>query len=76
MLPESLIFDKLEVSNGEGGDCDGDKGMELAKKSRKLKGQKLAKSQKLSKLGKLKSEKSKKPSKSENSPNFDATETR
>ena len=46
--------------------------MEYAKKSEKLKSQKLTKSQKLSKLEKLKGEKSKKLSKIGNSSNFNA----
>ena len=46
--------------------------MEHVKKSRKMKGEKLAKSQKFSKLGKFKGKKSKKLSKNENSSNFNA----
>ena len=53
-------------SNGEV-DEFGDDGVEHAKKSGKLKGQKTSKSQKLAKP--------KKPSKSKNSPNFGATES-
>ena len=68
-----------EVGDGKGDDGFG--GVEIAKKSGKLKGQKtfksqkLAKSQKLSKSGKSKGEKSKKPSKSGNSPNFNAKDS-
>ena len=63
---------RLEVSDNKGSDSFGDNGVELAKKSEKLKGQNLAKSQKLSRSRKSKGEKSKKLSKGGNSPNFDA----
>ena len=68
-----------EVGDGEGGDgidvdVD-DGGVEITKKSGKLKGEKSAKSWKLSKSGKSKGEKSKKTPKSGNSPNFDAKNT-
>ena len=64
-------------NNGNGEiDKFGDDGVEHAKKSRKLKSQKLAKSQKLSKPGKSKSKKPKKSSKSRNSPNFSTTKSR
>ena len=53
---ERLISDRLEVGNSEGD--DGVDGVKIAKKSGKLKGQKLSKF--------------KKPSKIENSTNFDA----
>ena len=72
--PEKSTLEK--VDNIEGGDDVG--GVEIAKKSRKSKGQKmfksqkLAKSQKLSKSGKSKGEKLNKLQKSGNSPNFDA----
>ena len=56
---------------GVGGDDE-----ELAKKSGKLKGQKLAKSRKLSKSGKSKGKKSKKLSKSRYLPKFDVTEAK
>ena len=54
----------------------GSDSVEHAKKSRKSKGQNLAKSGKLSKLEKFKGKKSKKLSKSGNSPNFDVIEAR
>ena len=70
LLPERLIFDKLEVGDGEDGvNVSGDN-VKLANKSRKLKSQKLAKFQKLFKSRKWKDEKLKKPSKSKNLPNF------
>ena len=57
-----------EVDDGECGDGVDGGGVEIAKKSGKLKGQKTSKSQKLSKSGKN-------LSKSGNSPNFGATES-
>ena len=60
--------------NGEVDEFGGDD-VEHAKKSRKSKGQKLAKSQKLFKSGKSKVEKLKKPPKSGNRPNFNAKNT-
>ena len=63
-----------EVNDGESSDGVG--GVKIAKKSGKLKGQKMAKSQKLSKSGKSKDEKLKNLSKSGNSPNFDAKNSR
>ena len=53
-LPEKLTFDRLEIGDVESGDGAG--GVEIAKKLRKLKGQKLAKF--------------KKPLKSKDLPNF------
>ena len=47
--PEMLISDKLKVGDGESGDGIG--GIKIAKKSGKLKGQKLFKSQKPAKSG-------------------------
>ena len=73
---KSLISDRLDVGNGKGGDSIDSDNVKLAKKSRKSKGQKLAKSQKLSKSGKSKCEKSKKLSKCGNSSNFDVIEAR
>ena len=70
MPSERSTSDRLEVDDSKGGDAIGGDGVEFAKKSGKLKGQKLAKFQK------LKGKKSKKPSKDGNSPNFDATEAR
>ena len=61
-------------SNGEVDGFDGD-GVEYAKKSGKLKGQKPAKFRKSSKSEKCKGKKSKKPSKSRNLPNFDAKDS-
>ena len=66
-----------EKNDGDGEvDGFGGDGVEHAKKSENLKGQKLAKSRKSSKSGKSKGEKSKKLPKSGNSPNFDAKDTR
>ena len=42
MLLEKLTSDRLKVGNSEGGISIGGDGIELAKKSRKLKSQKLA----------------------------------
>ena len=66
MPPERSISE--EFGNSEGNDGVDGGGIEIAKKSRKLKGQKTSKSQKLSKSGKN-------SSKSGNSPNFGATES-
>ena len=66
MPPERLT--SKEVCNGEDGDGVDGGGMEIAKKSGKLKDQKTYKSRKLSKSGKN-------SSKSGNSPNFGATES-
>ena len=68
--PERLTSDKQEVGDSEGGNSVGGDGIEIIKKSGKLKDQKSAKSQK------SKGEKSKKSSKNGNSPNFNATKTR
>ena len=76
MLKTAALLKKStleEIGDGEGGDDIG--GVEIAKKSGKLKGQKTSKSQKLSKSRKSKGEKSKKLSKSGNSPNFDAKDS-
>ena len=67
--PKRLISDRLKFANGKGDDVDGSNSVEIAKKSRKLKGQKLSKSRKLAK-----SEKN--LLKSENSPNFDVKNNR
>ena len=64
--PEKLTLE--EVGDGEGGDGVDGSSVEIAKKSRKLKGQKTSKSQILSKLGKN-------LLKSGNSPNFGATKS-
>ena len=63
--PERLTLE--EVGDVEGGDGVDSSGIEITKKSEKLKGQKTSKSRKLSKSGKN-------SSKSGNSPNFGATE--
>ena len=60
-LPERSNSDKLEVGDNEGG--NGVSGVEIAKKLRKSKGQKLSKSQKPAKPGKN-------LSKNGNAPNF------
>ena len=75
MLKTAAPLERLtseEVDDGEGdNDVDGVGSVEIAKKSRKSKGQKTSKSRNLSKSEKSKGKKSKKPSKSRNSPNFD-----
>ena len=80
MLKKAALLERTtseEIGDNEGGDgIDVDRGgVEIAKKSGKLKGQTTSESRKLSKLGKSKGEKSKKPPKSGNSPNFNAKNT-
>ena len=61
--PEKSTSDRLKIDNDKGSNSIG--GIEITKKSGKLKDQKLSKSQKSAKLGKN-------LSKDGNSPNFDA----
>ena len=71
--PERSTLEKID--DGKSGDDANGGGVEIAKKSGKLKAQKSAKSQKSSKSGKSRGEKSKKPPKSGNSSNFNAKNT-